>query len=76
MKGILKKIKPTAVNPPPKDGWRNLYQIIQEDGEGLSETRVRELLNVGVRQGVVERQKFRIEFNGNIRPIWHYREKK
>lgn len=75
MKGILKNIKPTPVTKP-EAGWRNLQQVIIEDGDGLSETRVRTLLNIGIQQGVIERKKFRIEFNGNVRPIWHYREQK
>jgi hypothetical protein len=75
MKGLLAKVKPSEPDKPDAC-WRHLFQVIKEDGEGLSETRVRELLNIGIRQGVIERKKFKIILNGKLRPLWHYREKK
>lgn len=76
MKGLLTKVSKTPLGNPKKEGYRNVWEVQNEDGPELSINRVRELLNLGVRQGTIEKKKFRILINGNIRSVWHWREKK
>jgi hypothetical protein len=76
MKGLLAKIQLTPLDNPKAEGYRNVWQIQKEDGPELSVNRIRELLKIGVNQGVLEKKKFRIKIDGNIRAVWHWREKK
>ena len=76
MKGLLSKIQLTPLDNPKAEGYRNVWQIQKEDGPELSVNRIRELLKIGVNQGVLEKKKFRIKIDGNIRAVWHWREKK
>ena len=76
MKGILAKIELTPLDNPKEEGYLNAWEIQKRDAPNTSLSRVRELLKLGVKQGVLERKKFRLKINGNIRAICHWREKK
>jgi hypothetical protein len=76
MKGLLAKIELTPLGNPKDEGYLNVWEIQKRDAPNISIGRVRELLKIGVNQGVLEKKKFRIRFNGNIRSLWHWREKK
>lgn len=75
MKGLLTKVNKTPLDNPRKEGYRNAWEVQKEDGPELSINRVRELLNLGVNQGTIEKKKFRIVINGNTRAVWHWKEK-
>jgi hypothetical protein len=76
MKGLLTKVEKTPLDNPKKEGYRNVWEVQKEDGPELSINRVREILNLGVSQGTIEKKKFRIVINGNVRGVYHWREKK
>lgn len=76
MKGILAKIELTPLDNPKIEGYRNVWQIQKEDGPELSINRIRDLLKLGINQGILEKKKFRIKIDGNTRSVWHWREKK
>jgi hypothetical protein len=76
MKGMLSKVVLTQTDDPKKEGYLNLWEIQKKDAPNLSINRVREILRVGVKQGVLETKKFKVVWNGKPRPIWHWREKK
>lgn len=76
MKGLLSKIELTKLDNPKDEGYLNVWEVQKRDGPHLSVRRIRELLNLGVSQGVLEKKKFRVKINGNTRVIWHWREKK
>jgi hypothetical protein len=76
MKGILAKVVLTETENPKDEGYLNIWEIQKRDAPNLSVNRTREILRLGVKQGVLETKKFKVIWNGNIRAIWHWREKK
>jgi hypothetical protein len=76
MKGILSKVELTPLDNPQKEGYRDIWDIQKQDAPNLSLNRIRELLRLGIVQGVLERKKFRIKVDGNTRSVLHWREKK
>jgi hypothetical protein len=76
MKGLLAKIELTPIDNPKAEGYRNIWEVQKQDGPELSVNRVRELLRLGVIQGILENKKFRIKLGGKVRSVWHWREKK
>jgi hypothetical protein len=76
MKGLLSKVVLTQTESPKDEGYLNIWEIQKRDAPNLSINRIREILRLGVKQGVLETKKFKVIWNGNVRAIWHWKEKK
>jgi hypothetical protein len=76
MKGILSKVAITDEEDFKKSGYRNIFEIQKQDAPQFSTNKIRGILELGVKQGVLETKKIKVIWNGRLRAVWHWREKK
>jgi hypothetical protein len=76
MKGMLSKVVLTEDDDIKKGGYRNIYDIQKQDAPQFSLNKIRGILELGVKQGVLETKKIKVIWNGRLRAVWHWREKK
>ena len=68
---ILSKINEHE-RPPAPQGWKTAFEIRDQESPGTAMPTVREQLNRGVENGIVERKKFWCPVRNQS--IFHYRE--